>query len=211
MFYQILYFFLLPIFPQATDFQRVQLALSAPKGTMFYIGEDERYRIRHALIQTAYDMEILGANESVNWFRIAWGDEWEMLSFYLDLDWLKDRMHKAKDLPKLSEAARLPPDYVYDDAIEFNRTYKANIEKRLELELYQQDKLREIIDETNWCWEIWRAMRDAGRCHYSPLAQREALAKVKRLIGDEAWEECVFPPNVPLWRFEHQPFFFNRR
>ena len=48
---------------------------------------------------------------------------------------------------------------------------------------------------------MWDAVRDARCEFYYVTVRRQALKKLRDLVGEEAYLAGTLPPNVPTWRF----------
>jgi hypothetical protein len=60
------------------------------------------------------------------------------------------------------------------------------------------------VGETDRLYEIWNAARDAGTTYYYVTVRREALRKLRDLLGPDYYR-MTFPSPVPTWRFDNEP------
>ena len=58
-----------------------------------------------------------------------------------------------------------------------------------------------MLAETDRLYLVWDAVRDARCDFYYVTVRRQALKKLRDLVGDEAYATGELPPNVPTWRF----------
>ena len=65
---------------------------------------------------------------------------------------------------------------------------------------WKREMIGQVIRENKWCYNVYDWLADANRDGEMSY-RREALQIFRRLIGEEAWREGVFPPAVPIWRF----------
>jgi hypothetical protein len=85
--------------------------------------------------------------------------------------------------------------------IQFNRGYRANLTKRQAIEADRFEDLSEAIKETDRLYHIWDAVRDARCDYYHVTVRRQALKRLKSMLGNEDYLTANLPPNVPTWRF----------
>src|SRR5262245_32582518 len=63
------------------------------------------------------------------------------------------------------------------------------------------DAIRTAGLETDRLYGVWDAARDARCEFYYVTVRRQALKKLKEMIGDNAYALGELPPYVPEWRF----------
>ncbi len=64
------------------------------------------------------------------------------------------------------------------------------------------DPLGAVLDETKRLYRVWDAVRDSKCEFYYVTVRRQALRKLRDLVGPEAYEAGDLPPHVPVWRFQ---------
>ena len=99
--------------------------------------------------------------------------------------------------PDEGDRYRFPPHHETKAAREFNQRYQAHLRDRIALEPH----LAEAIDEARACWIAWDLLDDAF-AYSDPRCRVEALARLRRHIGLEAYYAGRMPPCVPRARFE---------
>ena len=119
-----------------------------------------------------------------------------------DLDLLRRRLRDLATAPALADCHRLPDRKTINDLLAFNRAYRQQIDNRQPFELVHWWELRLAVQETERLYQIWDNARDARCDFYYITVRRQALKKLRDLIGDEAYYTGTLPPCVPLWRFQ---------
>lgn len=124
-------------------------------------------------------------------------------SEYLDdLNLLRRRHEDLANSPRVVDAASLPDRHLVNGMVSFNRAFRKNIEIRSWSETDRIETLVAAINETDELYRFWDAVRDAKCDFYYVTARRQALKRVRDMLGggvDYLGEE--FPPVVPTWRF----------
>jgi hypothetical protein len=113
----------------------------------------------------------------------------------------RERYWLLKDAPRLWEASRFPDYDAARSAVEFNRAYQAELERRLPWESDREALIRQALREAEYLREVWAAARDANTEYCYITTKREALADLRRLLGEEDFATGDMPPPAPFWRF----------
>lgn len=93
------------------------------------------------------------------------------------------------------------PRVVVNELLHFNQAYRNHLYNTLSL--YQhRECIREAIRDTELRYRTWDALRDAQQTVYSVMVRRQALATLRSMIGQEAYEMGAMPCHVDLSRFE---------
>jgi hypothetical protein len=181
-----------------SDLILAAVLLTTPPGVPEPLPAPEHWpAIRDAVHHVATDWEILDPREASYLFA-------KIEDFDADLTILRRRYQDLHDAPKLVESFRLPDRKQACELVRFNRAYRKNLETRQLIEFDRADELCEVMRETDRLYQTWDAVRDA-RCEYLYVpARRQALKKLKEMIGDEAFARGELPPNVPVWRFQEK-------
>ena len=119
-----------------------------------------------------------------------------------DLKLLRRRWDDLADAPPINDCMRFPDRALISDLLSFNRAYRQHLDSRQSLELTYWWELREALQEADRLYQIWDTVRDARCDYYYVTVRRQALKKLRDLIGEEAYYSSTLPPCVPLWRFE---------
>jgi hypothetical protein len=61
--------------------------------------------------------------------------------------------------------------------------------------------VQSVLLETDRLYQVWDAVRDARCDYYYVNVRRQALERLRELVGDEAYYSGDLPPCVPLWHF----------
>ena len=122
--------------------------------------------------------------------------------FAADLNLLRRRYHELAGAPAVADSHRFPERAIVNDLLAFNRAYRQHIDYRQPLELIHWWELRTALQETDQLYQVWDAVRDARCDYYYVTVRRQALKRLRELIGGEAYYSSNLPPCVPLWRFQ---------
>ena len=121
--------------------------------------------------------------------------------FAADLKLLRRRHQDLHDAPPLHDCTRFPDRTLINELLSFNRAYRQHLDSRQSLELTYWWELREALQEADRLYQIWDTVRDARCDYYYVTVRRQALKKLKDLIGEDAYAAGELPPYVPEWRF----------
>jgi hypothetical protein len=122
--------------------------------------------------------------------------------FSADLNLLRRRYRELSGAPAVADSRRLPERPLVNDLLAFNRAYRQHIDVRQPLELIHWWELRTALQETDRLYQVWDAVRDARCDYYYVTVRRQALKRLRDLIGEEAYYGANLPPCVPLWQFQ---------
>jgi hypothetical protein len=141
--------------------------------------------------------------------------EWEILDprevryilarpedFASDLNLVRRRYHSLVDAPALSDCLRFPDRDAVNEMLSFNRAYRQNLGLRQPIELAHWWEYRTALQETDHLYQVWDNVRDARCDYYYVTVRRQALKKLREMIGEEAYYSGQMPPSVPVWRFQ---------
>jgi hypothetical protein len=169
--------------------------LTAPPGTPEPAPDADRWpALQAAIHQTAVEWEILDSRETR--YVLSRPEDFEA-----DLNLLRRRYAELADAPKLADGTRFPDRRTVNDLIRFNRAYRKHLETRQVWEADRADAIRTAVTETDRLYRVWDAVRDARCEFYYVTVRRQALKKLKEMIGDDAYALGELPPYVPEWRF----------
>ena len=169
--------------------------LTAPPGSPDPRDAARLFQILKAPMQSlAVKWEILDARE-VRYILARQED------FAADLNLLRRRYHDLAHAPAVADSQRFPERAVVNDLLAFNRSYRQHIDVRQPLELIHWWDLRAALQETDHLYQVWDAVRDARCDYYYVTVRRQALKRLRDLIGDDAYFSSKLPPAAPLWRF----------
>ena len=122
--------------------------------------------------------------------------------FTADLNLLRRRYHELATAPAVDDALRFPERTTINELLAFNRSYRQYIDVRQSLELVHWWELRVALQETDRLYQIWDSVRDARCPYYYVTVRRQALKRLRELVGEESYYSGQLPPCVPLWRFQ---------
>ncbi|CAN5220011.1 hypothetical protein BH10PLA2_BH10PLA2_39970 [soil metagenome] len=121
--------------------------------------------------------------------------------FLSDLALVRRRYRDLINAPAVEDSQRFPDRALVNDLLAFNRAYRQYIDVRQPVELVHSWELRVTLQETERLYQIWDRVREANCDYYYVGVRREALKKLRELVGDEAYYSGTLPPAVPSWRF----------
>jgi hypothetical protein len=119
-----------------------------------------------------------------------------------DLSLLRRRYQDLANAPALHDCLRFPDRATVNDLLGFNRAYRQHVDVRQPVELAHWWGLRAALQETDQLYQIWDTVRDARCEYYYVTVRRQALKRLREMIGEEAYYSGNLPPCVPLWRFQ---------
>jgi hypothetical protein len=151
--------------------------------------------IQEAIQSTAVEWEILDPREVR--YVMARIEDWEN-----DIALLRRRYQELKDAPKLCDAQRFPDRNTVAELLAFNRAYRRYLDSRQPLEQDRGHSLRTALKETDYLYQVWDSVRDARCEYYYITVRRQALKRLRQMVGPEAYNTADLPPHVPLWRFQ---------
>jgi hypothetical protein len=115
---------------------------------------------------------------------------------------LRRRYQDLLDAPPLADSLRFPDRPVVNDLLTFNRAYRQHLDTCLTIETVHWWELREAIQEVDRLYQVWDAVRDARCDYYYVAVRRQALKRLREMIGEEAYYSGCLPPYVPIWSFQ---------
>jgi hypothetical protein len=141
--------------------------------------------------------------------------EWELLDqrevryvlsrpedFTADLNLLRRRYGELSDAPPSQDCFRFPERATVNEYLAFNRAYRQHIDIRQPGEPSRWWDLRSALQETDHLYAVWDTVRDARCEYYYVTVRRQALKRLREMIGEEAYYSGQLPPYVPVWRFQ---------
>ena len=121
--------------------------------------------------------------------------------FAADLKLLRRRYHELATAPMADDALRFPDRGTVNELLAFNRRYRQLIDVRKPLELVHGWELRVALQETDRLYQIWDKVRDARCPYYYVTVRRQALKRLREMVGEDSYYSGNLPPCVPLWCF----------
>lgn len=150
--------------------------------------------LQAALHRAAVRAELLDPRETR--YVLARPDDFEA-----DLNLLRHRRVDLADAPPVADADRLPDRNTVNDLIRFNRAYRKNLEHRQVWEADRAAALGRAVVETDRLYKVWDCVRDARCDFYYVTVRRQALKRLRELVGTDAYTRGELPPYVPEWWF----------
>jgi hypothetical protein len=141
--------------------------------------------------------------------------EWEILDqreiryvlvraedFSSDLNLLRRRSSELVDAPSANDCMRFPDRSLVNEYLAFNRAYRQQLDMRQPGEPARWWELRTALQETDYLYQVWDTVRDARCEYYYVTVRRQALKRLREMLGEDAYYSGQLPPYVPLWRFQ---------
>lgn len=178
-----------------SDLMLAGMLLMTPAGTPECPPPPERFiSLRDAILQLAVEWEILDPRETR--YMLTKPED-----FCADLNVLRRRYHELQDCPKVGECFRFPDRSHVNELVRFNRNYRKHLEIRQQFEIDRSELFREAMAETDRLYQVWDAVRDARCDFYYVTVRRQALKKLRDMLGNDAFAYADLPPHVPVWLF----------
>lgn len=121
--------------------------------------------------------------------------------FGSDLNMLRRRWADLTNAPALIDNLRFPDRETVNEMLSFNRAYRQYIDARQAVELAHWWEHQQTLQETEDLYQIWDTVRDARCEYYYVTVRRQALKRLRDLLGEEAYYSGQLPPYVPVWWF----------
>lgn len=144
---------------------------------------------RPALLAIALDAEVIDPREASNLLT----DDCPG-----DILTIQRRLAIYATTPHVGEVARFPETKLLNEFLAINRAYYAELVARRAVDVWHRDVIDDAIIECDGLYMIYDAARDARCEYYYVTTRREALATLRRLIGDESFYLGRLPPVIPL-------------
>jgi hypothetical protein len=149
---------------------------------------------RPALQALAVQLEILDLREVR--YILARSED-----FVSDLNLLQRRYKELAQAPPLGDSLRFPDRESVNEMLSFNRAYRQHIDVRQSVDRAHWWEHQATLQETEQLYQIWDTVRDARCEYYYVTVRRQALKRLKELLGDADYYSGQLPPYVPVWRF----------
>jgi len=173
-----------------SDMVLASMILSAPAGAL---ESDFSKEVWVAMKEIAIREEWIDSRET------TWLDAHPVIQFRVD--YLRGRRDEMLDCPKSTEINRFPTRAQIEPRLIFNREFNKKMLFAFTWESDRQDFLRLVLKENEELYNIWSACSDArSEFTYVPY-RREALRKMKKLMGEDKFVLGEMPDYVPSWRF----------
>lgn len=109
------------------------------------------------------------------------------------LETLRSRWVAFHDTPRIHEASRFPDRHFISEHLAINRHRRGWLVKLGEINSLWREQAAGEIEALDFEYEIWDNARDAQQDAYWIATRRQALANLRRLIGDIAFYSGRLP------------------
>lgn len=89
------------------------------------------------------------------------------------------------------------------DLLIFSNLYSSFCKYKMSIGGYEGEIWGVILKENEHLYRIYDLLDDALRTDLSLFKRRQALHRLKLIIGDEDFYRGKLPPSVPIWRFSN--------
>lgn len=184
------------ILPSYLQLAMASAMLSAPHNSPIpEIAAEEWPAMQLALHSVAIQWQILDPREVR--YVLARQDDLDN-----DLNLLRRRYHDLHDAPLVQDSLRFPDRGTVNEMLAFNRAFRRHLDSKQFLEYDRSFIYQVVLKETDRLYQIWDSVRDARCDFYYVTVRRQALKRLRNLIGAEAYHTGELPPYVPVWRFQ---------
>lgn len=177
------------------DYLVAAVLLTQPADSSLLVPPERHAELRECLQAVALEWELLDPRE-VRYVLTRPED------FEADLNLLRRRCSDLADAPSASDSVRFPDRAVINELLAFNRAYRQHLDVRQPGEPARWWQLRTVLQETDHLYQVWDTMRDARCEYYYVTVRRQALKRLRDMLGANAYYSGQLPPHVPAWRFQ---------
>lgn len=105
------------------------------------------------------------------------------------------------DPPPLTDLRWFPPADMAERNWLMGLGHRDWIDRQAEFALCERDYWDDCRRDARWCNRAWDLLDNAHRCHMNDIEWRRGeLAKLRDMIGWEAYYQGRMPPPLPVWR-----------
>jgi DNA-directed RNA polymerase specialized sigma24 family protein len=114
--------------------------------------------------------------------------------------WARRHYWACLEAPSVYDMAVLPPRAAVQEQQRFSCGYREFLNKEWAICPWHRAAVEEALGDLDAIDKAWAIMEEIYRATWS-ATQREALKKLRNIVGPEAYYAGAWPPPVPLWRF----------
>jgi hypothetical protein len=155
----------------------------------------EMFKLSKCIQEEAVAMQILDEREKL--YVLTRPEDIES-----DVRLLRCRWDELKDAPAIEDAFRFPERTVVNELLAFNRAYRHYVDIRASIIGPRQDQWIAAREEVDYLYQIWDTVRDSRCEYYYVTVRRQALKKLRDMLGEDNYYRGNLPPYVPIWRFQ---------
>lgn len=125
--------------------------------------------------------------------------------FRSEVRYVRHHARALMDAPPLADAALLPPLEYTADAARIAEQHLARLEWHQFSTPHRSDWFAAAITEVRGRACVWESIRAASMTGHAWAHRRTALARVREVMGPEAYYAGRWPAPVPLWTLTELP------
>jgi len=114
---------------------------------------------------------------------------------------IHERRTRLACCPHLWELGRFPPREYVQAQWRFAHAFRAHCQQRIAEHDDQAGAWAMALAESTPLYAAWDALDDATCVGRDVADRREALGRLRRVLGEERWYKGEMPECVPVWRF----------
>jgi hypothetical protein len=122
--------------------------------------------------------------------------------FAADLLLVQRRYADLKAAPRVQDALRFPDRVTAQDFLACNRAYHQYLTALQTTDQGHADWCRSALVETDKLYQVWDLVRDARCDYYDVSRRREALQRLRAVLGEPAYYAGQLPPALPVSLFQ---------
>lgn len=114
-----------------------------------------------------------------------------------DLRLLRRRFAELRDAPPLADVSRFPHAELACCVLAHNRAFHRDLSVRRDALGATRPEFDAALHEAERLYKVWDAARDARGDYYYVIVRRQALARLRELLGEDAYHRGQMPPPTP--------------
>lgn len=124
----------------------------------------------------------------------------------MELATLQQRYKELKDVPYVDDAKRFPDWQTARANCDWNRKYSSHLDYMLHFANdTRASEIRLVQSQLNQLYNVWKAVEEANSGYLLISTRREALKKLRELIGEEAYYSGRLPSHIPTSLLSNLP------
>src|SRR5262249_57811082 len=100
--------------------------------------------------------------------------------------------------PAVRDCCRFPDRRTINEYLPLNRAYRQQLDQLQPESAVDAQAIAQARQETDRLYRIWDCARDARFEYYYVTVRRQALKRLRELVGEEAFQSGLLPPCLSL-------------